>query len=160
MKKYFILFAVLFTQIIFAQMPNISKVWLNNKTPYNGSIGNDKKALLVNISSSVQDKTNDQNYIVKGYTSVDSTINAFTGTITIKKYKDGRKQGRVFGEYEFTEDNKGKHSGVLKGKFVFTFKWNRQTQNIENQYIEFIGDWKSFDGNLNFKTDWKNNQQP
>lgn len=160
MKKILILFAAVFMQLIFAQMPDISKVWLNNNKAYIGTIGNEKQALNVTINSSKQDKKDDQNYFVKGFTAVDNTINYFSGKITIKKYKDGKKQGRVFGEYEFSEDNKGQHSGILKGKFVFTFKWNRQTQKIDEQYIEFIGDWKSFDGNLNFKTDFKNNQQP
>ena len=48
MKKtlFFLLFVSTFT---FAQMPNVSKVWLNNSMPYTGTIGDQKEAMKVMV---------------------------------------------------------------------------------------------------------------
>ena len=155
MKKIFLLFTVIFVQFALAQMPNISKVWLNNNNAYEGTIGNDKTSIRLKINISEQDKKNDQEYFVSGNSVVETNLSNFEGKIKITKYKDGKKRSVVYGDYEFLEEPKGKHSGKFTGKFVFTFNWNRKTQKIESQYIEFIGDWKSYDNSLNFKTGWK-----
>ena len=155
MKKIFLLFTVFFVQFALAQMPNISKVWLNNNNAYEGTIGNDKTSIRLKINISEQDKKNDQEYFVSGNSVVETNLSNFEGKIKITKYKDGKKRSVVYGDYEFLEEPKGKHSGKFTGKFVFTFNWNRKTQKIESQYIEFIGDWKSYDNSLNFKTGWK-----
>lgn len=136
-------------------MPNISKVWLNNSKPYTGTIGNEKTAMKVVIETSEQNRKNDQEYFLSGYSVVENTHSKFEGNLKITKYKDGKKRSTVFGEYEFAEEPKGKHSGIMKGKFIYTFMWNSKKQQIENQYIEFIGDWASYDGTLNYKTNWK-----
>ena len=156
MKKYFILFAVLFTQIIFAQMPNISSVWMNNSQPYLGAISNEKMPIKVRITTSEQNKKNDQEYFVSGFSLVENTNTKFEGKLKIDKYKDGKKRNTVFGEYELAEEGTGKHSGILKGKFIYTFIWNKKTEKIDHQFIEFIGNWKSYDGNLTYPTNWKN----
>ncbi|MCW3161682.1 hypothetical protein [Chryseobacterium oryctis] len=155
MKKL-LLFLILASNFVLAQMPNISNVWLNNSKPYIGTIGNDKQELKLKINISEQNKKNDQEYFISGYSLVDKTYSKLEGKFTITKYKDFSKKGTVFGEYEFAEENKGKHSGIFKGKFIYTFKWNKKTEKIEGQYIEFIGDWKSYDGTLDFKTRLKN----
>nr|WP_315033942.1 hypothetical protein [uncultured Chryseobacterium sp.] len=139
-----------------SQMPDISSVWLNGSKPYVGTIGKKGQELKLKINTSEQNKKNDQEYFVSGYSLVDNNYAKFEGKITIAKYKDSKRQGTIFGEYEMAEENKGKHSGILKGKFVYNFKWNRKTEKIEGQYIELTGDWKSYDGTLDFKTNLKN----
>lgn len=155
MKKT-LLFLILVSNFFFAQMPDISSVWLNNSKPYQGTIGNDKEAIKLKINISEQNKKNDQEYFVSGYSLVDKVYAKFEGKFTITKYKDNKKSGTVYGTYELAEENKGKHSGLFQGKFIYTFKWNKTTEKIEGQYIELIGDWKSYDGSLDFKTRIKN----
>lgn len=155
MKKLLLLL-ILVSNFVFAQMPNISNVWQNNSKPYTGTIGSDKQELKLKINISEQNKKNDQEYFVSGYSLVDKTYSRLEGNFVITKYKDSKKKGTVYGEYEFAEENKGKHSGIFKGKFIYTFKWNKITEKIEAQYIELIGNWKSYDGTLDFKTRLKN----
>lgn len=155
MKKLLLLL-ILISNFALAQMPNISNVWLNNSKPYTGTIGNSKEGIKLKINTSEQNKKNDQEYFVSGYSLVDKTYSKLEGNLTITKYKDGKKKSTVYGEYEFAEENKGKHSGIFKGKFIYTFNWNKTTEKIEAQYIEFIGNWKSYDGTLDFKTRLKN----
>lgn len=155
MKNILFLFLFL-SSFAFSQMPNIEKVWLNNSNPYIGTIGNQKQELKMKINISEQDRKNDQEYFVAGYTFVDRTYSKFEGKIIITKYKNGRKRNVVFGEYDFAEEPTGKHSGTLKGKFIYTFNWNRKTEQIDSQFIEFIGDWTSYDGTLNYRTNIKN----
>lgn len=151
MKKLLLLF-VLLSNFIFAQMPDISNVWLNNSKAYTGTIGNKNQQIKLKINISEQNKKNDPEYFVSGYTLVDKTYAKFEGKFIITKYKDAKKRGTVFGEYELAEENKGKHSGILKGKFIYTFKWNKDAEKVESQYIELIGDRKSYDRTLDFKT--------
>ncbi|MFC3158283.1 hypothetical protein SAMN05443633_110163 [Chryseobacterium arachidis] len=155
MKKI-LFFLVLASNFILAQMPNISDVWLNNSKAYTGTIGDKNQEIKLKISISEQNRKNDQEYFVSGYTLVDKNYTKFEGKLSITKYKDAKKKGRVFGEYELAEENKGKHSGLFKGKFIYTFKWNKDSEKVESEYIEFIGDWKSYDGTLDFKTRIKN----
>ncbi|EJL69177.1 hypothetical protein [Chryseobacterium populi] len=155
MKKILFLL-ILISNFAFAQMPDISSVWLNNSKAYTGIIGSNNQEIKLKINISEQNKKNDQEYFVSGYSLVEKNYSKFEGKISITKYKDARKKGTVYGEYELAEENKGKHSGVFKGRFIYTFKWNKTTEKIEGQYIEFIGDWKSYDGTLNFKTRIKN----
>ncbi|UMQ43032.1 hypothetical protein MKS83_04910 [Chryseobacterium sp. Y16C] len=155
MKKA-LLFLILVSNFFFAQMPDISSVWLNGSKPYIGTIGKEKEVLKLKINISEQNRKNDQEYFVSGYSLVDKVYAKFEGKFTITKYKDNKKSGTVFGTYELAEENKGKHSGLFTGKFVYTFKWNKTTEKIEGQYIELIGDWKSYDGSLDFKTRLKN----
>lgn len=155
MKKFLLLF-ILVAQFVSAQMPDISTVWLNNSKPYIGTIGNKGQDLKMKINISEQNKKNDQEYFVSGYSLVDTNYSKFEGKITITKYRDAKRKGTVFGEYELAEENKGKHSGLFKGKFIYTFRWNKKTEKVEGQYIELIGSWKSYDGTLDFKTHLKN----
>ena len=155
MKKFLLLF-ILAAHFVLGQMPDISNVWLNNSKPYTGTIGNKEQDMKLKINISEQNKKNDQEYFVSGYSLVDNNYAKFEGKLTVSKYKDTKRQGTIFGEYELAEENKGKHSGILKGKFVYNFKWNRKTEKVESQYIELIGDWKSYDGTLTFKTNLKN----
>ena len=68
-----------------------------------------------------------------------------------------KKGGKIYGEYEFYEEPAGKHSGIFKGKFIYTFKWNRKTQKIQSPYLQFVGDWQNYEKNLTYKTNWNNN---
>lgn len=153
-----ILFFFLCASVWFsAQMPNIQKVWLNNGKAYVGSIGGTKDPIKLKINVSEQNKKNDQEYFLAGYSIVENANYAkFEGKLKITKYKDSKKRGTVFGEYEFAEEPKGQHSGIFRGKFIYTFKWNKDLEKIEEQYLEFIGDWYSYDGALFFKTNWSN----
>jgi hypothetical protein len=155
MKKL-LLFFILISNFAFAQMPNISTIWLNNSKPYIGTIGDENQEIKLKINISDQNRKNDQEYFVSGYSLVDTNYSKFEGKLIITKYKNGKKKGVVYGDYELSEENKGKHSGVFKGKFIYTFRWNKKTEKIENPYIEFIGNWKSYDGTLDFKTRLKN----
>ena len=154
MKKIFLLF-ILTSSFAFSQMPNIDKVWLNNSKPYSGTIDKTEMKLKVNVSE--QNKKNDQEYFVAGYTLVNGSNYAkFEGKIKIDQYKDRKKGGTVYGTYEFAEEPNGNHTGIFKGKFIYNFKWNKSSEKVEGQFIEFIGDWKSYDGKLNYKTNIKN----
>ena len=57
MKKFTLLF-LLITSFCFAQMPNISTIWLNNHKIYNGTIGAEKTNMKVMIHISSQDVCN------------------------------------------------------------------------------------------------------
>ena len=155
MKKLIFLF-IFISSFAFSQMPNIEKVWLNNSKPYVGTIGNDKTEMKMKVNISEQNTKNDQEYFLAGYTLVDRNYTKFEGKLTITKYRDGKRRNLVFGEYEFAEEPSGKHSGILKGKFIYTFMWNKKTEKIESQFIELIGDWKSYDGKSNYRTNLKN----
>ncbi|ROI00155.1 hypothetical protein [Chryseobacterium daecheongense] len=155
MKKI-LLFLILVSNLALAQMPDISNVWRNNSKPYTGTIGDQHQEIKLKVNISEQNKKNDQEYFVSGYSLVDTSYAKFEGKFIITKYKDSKNKGIVFGEYELAEENKGKHSGIFKGKFIYTFKWNKKTEKIEAQYIELIGNWKSYDGTLDFKTRLKN----
>ena len=155
MKKILYLL-LLISALASAQMPNISTVWLNNSMPYTGTIGDQKEAMKVMVEISEQNRKNDQEYFLSGYSVVENSNTKFEGKLKITKYKNGKKRSSIFGEYEFAEEPNGKHSGILKGKFVYTFMWNAKTQKIEKQYLQFIGDWASYDGSLTYKTNWKN----
>lgn len=154
--KLSLLFFIFLFKFSFSQMPNISSVWLNNSKPYVGTIGNDKETIKLKIEISEQDKKNDQEYFVSGYSVVENNYSKFEGKIKITKYKDAKKKGVVYGDYELVEELKGKHSGIFTGKFIYTFKWNKVSEKIQSQYIELIGDWKSYDKTLDFKTRLKN----
>lgn len=153
-KKLF--FFIFISSFAFSQMPNISKVWLNNSKPFIGTIGNENQEIKLKINISEQNRKNDQQYFVSGYSLVETNYTKFEGKIIISKYKDSKRKGVVYGDYELAEENKGKHSGIFKGKFIYTFKWNKKAEKIESQYIEFIGEWISYDKTLNFKTRLKN----
>ena len=155
MKKYLLLLIFL-GGFIAAQMPNISSVWMNNSQPYVGTITAQKIPMKVKINISEQDKKKDQEYFISGFFFVENTPTKFERKLKNKKNKVGNKKKNVFGEYQFAEEGAGKHSGVLKGKFIYTFLWNKKTEKIENQFIEFIGSWKSYDGKLDYPTNWKN----
>ena len=118
MKKtlFFLLFVSTFT---FAQMPNISTVWLNNSMPYTGTIGDQKEVMKIMVEISEQNRKNDQEYFLSGYSVVENTNTKFEGNLKITKYKNGKKRSSVFGEYQFAEEPSGKHSGILKGKTFF-----------------------------------------
>lgn len=156
MMKNLTLLFVLISAFVFAQMPNISNVWMNNSQPYLGTISTEKTPMKVRITISEQDKKDDQEYFVSGFSLVEKTNTKFEGKLKITKYKPGKKRNTVFGEYELAEEGTGKHSGILKGKFIYTFMWNKKTEKIEKQFIEFFGTWKSYDGALNYPTNWRN----
>lgn len=155
MRNFTFLFLFI-SSFFFAQMPDISTVWLNKHQTYIGSIGSAKTHLKFKIDLSSQDKKKDQEYFVSGSTIVEKNLSNFEGKIIITQYKNSKKGGKVFGEYEFLEEPKGKHSGVFKGKFIYTFKFNKKTQKIESEYLEFVGDWENYAKTLNYKTSWKN----
>ena len=143
-----------------AQMPNIAEVWLNNSQPYVGTIGNSQQEIKVKVNISEVNKKNDQEYFLAGYSAVDKNFTRFEGKLKITQYKDAKKRSSIYGTYEFAEEPSGKHSGIFSGKFIYNFVWNKKTEKIEKQYLQFIGDWKSYDGTLTYKTTWKNQQPP
>jgi hypothetical protein len=155
MKKI-LLFLIFASHFISAQMPDISDVWLNSSKAYTGTIGSKNQEIKLKINISEQNRKNDQEYFVSGYTLVDKNYTRFEGKLTITQYKDAKKKGTVYGEYELAEESKGKHSGIFTGRFIYTFRWNKETQKVQAPYIELIGDWKSYDGTLDFKTRIKN----
>ena len=155
MKKL-LLFLVLTSNVLFSQMPDISNVWLNNSKAYTGTIGSKNQQIKLKINISEQDRKKDQEYFVSGYTLVDNNYTKFEGKFKIKEYKDSGKKGDGYGEYELAEEYKGKHSGMFRGKFKYTFRWDKNNEKIEEQNIELTGDWKSYDGTLDFKTTIKN----
>lgn len=155
MKKL-LLILLLLSEFAFSQMPDISKVWLNQSRPYIGTIGNENETIKLKIEISEQNKKNDQEYFVSGYSVVEDNTSQYEGKFTITNYRDGKKKGVVYGDYELAEENKGRHSGVFKGKFVYTFQWNRKTEEIENPDIKLSGNWISYDRTLDLKTNLTN----
>lgn len=155
MKKLLFLL-ILLANFAFAQMPNISNVWLNQSKPYLGTIGDENQNIKLTIEISEQNKNNDQEYFVSGYSVVGNNTSKYEGKLTITQYKDGKRKGIVYGDYELAEENKGKHSGIFRGKFIYTFKWNKKTEKVEDQHIELTGNWTSYDRTLDFKTNLKN----
>ncbi len=155
MRKILLLL-ILVSNFAFAQMPDISHVWLNHSKPYVGTIGSENETITLKVEISEQNKKNDQEYFVSGYSTVENNISKYEGNLTITQYKDSRKKGIVYGNYELSEENKGRHSGVFTGKFIYTFQWNQKTEKIESPTIELTGNWKSYDGSLDFKTNLKN----
>ena len=139
-----------------AQMPNISNIWLNEGKPYLGTISQDKMKLAVKIDISEQNRKNDQQYYVSGTTAVDNTTMKFEGTMTITEYKNRKNKSIIYGNYDFAEENTGKHSGKMTGKFVYRFDWNKKTQRPENHQIKFNGNWMSYDKTMQFKTEFSN----
>lgn len=156
MKRIFFAFLMFFSVFIFAQMPNISQVWLNKNEPFFGKIGAENMPMKVYILTSEQDKKNDQEYFVSGYSLVEKVNTKFEGKIKITKYKDGKKKSTIYGEYDFAEAGNGEHSGVLKGKFIYTFNWNSKTQAVEGTYIQFAGNWKNYANTMDYRTQWNN----
>lgn len=154
MKKLIFLFGIIsgWTQ---AQMPNISKVWTNNHLPYIGGMSN-QHVLKVQVETSEQNKKNDQEYFISGTTIKDNMETKFEGNMVVKKYKDFKKRGKLFGEYEIAEENTGKNTGLYKGKFIFTFDWDPKTKQISNQKIEYKGHWKPYQTEKELKTFWSN----
>lgn len=157
MKKIFLLFLFV-SSLVWAQMPNISSVWMNNSKAYTGTIDG-MVPLKIKVNISEQNRQNDQEYFLAGYTLADnSSYTKFEGKLRISKYRDTRKGGKVWGEYELAEEPGGKHSGLFTGKFVYTFRWNKASEQIENPEIKFSGSWKSYDGTTHYKTQWINNE--
>lgn len=154
MKKFLFIF-MLASGFAFSQMPNIAEVWMNKSQPYTGTIAG-KELLKIKINISEQNRKNDQEYFLAGYSMVEKNFSKFEGKLKINQYRDGKKRSTVYGEYELSEEPKGKHSGIFTGKFIYTFMWNAKLQQVEKQFIEFIGNWKSYDGTLSYKTTWKN----
>lgn len=155
MKKYIFLFLV-FCQFFLAQMPNISTVFLNNSKPFTGTFGTKKTSVKIKINIAEQDKKNNQNYFVSGYTLMDKKYEKIEGTLLITKFKDGKKRSSVYGTYEIAQDPKAENSGVFTGKFIYTFKWNKESQKIEEQFLEFIGERKNYLTNDLESTKWSN----
>ena len=48
----------------------------------------------------------------------------------LKKYQ-GPVKILLQKDYELAEEATGKHSGILKGKFIYTFMWNKKTEKID-----------------------------
>ena len=143
MKKILLLF-LFASQLFLAQMPDISTVFLNNSKPYSGTIGLNKTVLRLKINIAEQDKKNSQNYFISGYTLMNDKYVKFEGTILITKYKDGDRHNSVFGTYEMAQDPAGENAGLLTGKFIYTFRWDKKSKTIENPYLEFIGEKKNY----------------
>ncbi len=157
MKKLTLFFAFCFSILSFAQMPNIQRIWLNNGAPYNGTIANHGERLRVKINVSEQDKANDQSYFIAGETVVDQVTSKFEGKITITKFKASKKINKVYAEYDLAEEPTRKHSGILKGKLIYTFTWDETLQKAIDHRMKFEGKWISYDDTLNLRTQWSNN---
>ena len=84
MKKILLL-TLLLSEMVLAQMPNISKVWLNDLKPYQGFITKEKVPISVVFSISEQDKANDQEYFISGKSEVEGQVSPVEGKIKIKK---------------------------------------------------------------------------
>ena len=80
MKKI-LYFLLLISAFASAQMPNISTVWLNNSMPYTGTIGDQKEAMKVMVQISEQNRKNDQEYFLSGYSVVENTNTKFEGKL-------------------------------------------------------------------------------
>ena len=82
MRKFTLLF-IFISSFCFAQMPDVSPVWLNKHQAYKGTIGSEKTPLLLKIILSEQDKKNDQEYFVSGNSTVEKNVSNFEGKLII-----------------------------------------------------------------------------
>lgn len=143
MKKFLLLF-IFISGFALSQMPDISEVQKNNNRFYKGTICDYKTPIKVKIILASKDRNNDQEYFISGQSIVENNSSNF--------------EGKFFGEYDLLEEPNGKHTGIFIGKFIYTFRWNRKTQKVEHQFVQFAGNWMSYDHTLNFKTNWNNNE--
>lgn len=96
------------------------------------------------INLSEQNKKNDQEYFISGISEKDGVSTNIEGSLKIDKYKDAKKTSKMFGTYEIAEQPNGKTSGLYKGNFIFSFKWDPKTQEITDQKIELKGNWENY----------------
>lgn len=131
MKKLIFTFSLIST-LAYSQMPNISSVWLNKGNFYSGTMtqSDEKTILKMRINLSEQNKKNDQEYFISGISEKDGVSTNIEGSLKIDKYKDAKKTSKMFGTYEIAEQPNGKTSGLYKGNFIFSFKWDPKTQEI------------------------------
>ena len=156
--KIFLLSFLFISGLISAQMPNIEQVWLNDSSPYVGTLQVGEKAvpLKLQITLSEQNRKNDQQYFISGNLILGDQTSKVEGTFDVKKYKDKKKGGTVFGEYEIAQEPTAKLAGIYKGKFSFKFEWNSKLEQIEKKDIEFTGTWTRYNDKTSYKTQWKN----
>jgi len=144
-----------------------------------GFIGNDYQRIRIKFIAISKNPSSPELYDVYGKSMVKNNIDEFHGTIKISKIlklkviKHGCENGYLFkgmkgeysilGDYTFSENKSQTHSGVFKGNFrsdYFINKHNNiQYDDIENcsdgyTNNQFIGEWKSYDGNTIKKCNW------
>jgi hypothetical protein len=86
-------------------MPDISSVWLNNSKPYIGTIGKDKEVLKLKINISEQNRKNDQEYFVSGYSLVDKYMQNLKESLPSLNTETIKKRNGVR-NYELAEEKK------------------------------------------------------
>lgn len=144
-----------------------------------GFIGNDYQRIRIKFISISKNPSSSELYNVYGKSMVKNSIDEFHGIIKISKIlrlkviKHGCENGYLFkgmkgeysilGDYTFSENKNQTHSGVFKGNFRSDYFINKQN-NIQYDDIEncsdgyannqFIGEWKSYDGNTIQKCNW------
>ncbi|UFK98203.1 hypothetical protein [Kaistella faecalis] len=104
MKKFLLIF-LLASGFAFSQMPNIAEVWMNKSQPYTGTIAG-KEPLKIKINISEQNRKNDQEYFLAGYSMVEKNFSKFEGKLKINQYRDGKKRSTVYGEYGLRKNRK------------------------------------------------------
>ncbi len=161
MRKFFLFFilaAGLMSAQKSSQTPDIRRVWLNHNMSYRGTISDGKsiQPVTLNIFSSDLDLDHQQEYFVSGETRVKNMVSKFEGKIKVLKFKNGKKSGKITGEYDMAEKPDGKHTGVFTGKFTLKFHWDDKTEKISGEEMHFRGEWKNYDGDLTSKTEWNN----
>ena len=112
--------------------------------------------VVLNIFSSDLDLDHPQEYFVSGEMRIRGTVSKFEGKIKVVNFKNTKKSGKIFGEYDMAEKPNGTHSGIFTGKFNLKFRWDDTTEKISGEEMNFKGEWKNYDGNLKSKTEWHN----
>ncbi len=131
MKKI-LLFLVLISNVLFSQMPDISNVWLNNGKTYTGTIGSKDQQIKLKIDISEQDRKNDQEYFVSGYTMVDKNYTKFEGKFKIKKYRDSGKKELYMANMNLPKNTKESIPGCSEENLYTRFGGIKTAKKLNN----------------------------
>ncbi len=139
----------------FAQHYDFSEVWINNDKHYTGTIDTDTGIKVV-FKVVKQSRENKNLYYVSGYSTVRNNTSSYKGIFSVTNQTLKNSVLTVTGDYLFTEEGSGKHTGKFSGKFKSIISSACENLLTDSHQTEFTGNWKNSDGTLDFKTNWKN----
>ncbi|KXK05438.1 MAG: hypothetical protein UZ17_ACD001000628 [Acidobacteria bacterium OLB17] len=146
-----------------------------------GFIGKNYQRIRIKLITAVKSGDKAPNtYAVSGASLVNKTFRRFNGTIRITHFrylnpeadpavqnefaeKGAKKRGILFGDYTFTEEGKGPHTGVFTGILYSAFYIDaKDVLHYDDLELgadgfannQFVGTWTSSDGKLSLACNW------
>ncbi len=150
----FVLVFLLFPLPFLAQ--DYPQVLLNNKKPFEGVLRGKSSATDLQIYILQVKKKNLSTYLITGYSLVEQTKRDFVGEVSFSPAKGNGKLKTQYGQFELKEKGEDEHSGSFKGRLIFTYHKEKNSQSIKNPFLQFVGRWTSSSGKLQFTTQFKN----